>query len=87
MAHGFGSGLSFFYRNVDDLLDSGKIGRVILAVRQDRHVGKVQSDHFFLLLQQHHHHQQQQGGGNFHSATLNTHHQVQLTSFLIRSIE
>ena len=31
MAHGFGSGLSFFYRNVDDLLDSGKIGRVILV--------------------------------------------------------
>ena len=31
IAHGFGSGLSFFYRNVDDLLDSGKIGRVILV--------------------------------------------------------
>ena len=31
MAHGFGSGLSFFYRNVDHLLDSGKVGRVILV--------------------------------------------------------
>mmetsp|Transcript_2560 Transcript_2560/g.5477 ORF Transcript_2560/g.5477 Transcript_2560/m.5477 type:complete len:409 (-) Transcript_2560:20-1246(-) len=29
LAHGFGSGLSFFYRNIDDLLNSGKISRVI----------------------------------------------------------
>ncbi|KAL7515870.1 hypothetical protein ACHAWX_000943 [Stephanocyclus meneghinianus] len=29
LAHGFGSGLGFFYRNIDDLLNSGKIGRVI----------------------------------------------------------
>ena len=29
LAHGFGSGLGFFYRNVDDLLHSGKVGRVI----------------------------------------------------------
>jgi cardiolipin-specific phospholipase len=29
MAHGFGSGLGFFYRNIDDLLNSGKVGRVI----------------------------------------------------------
>ena len=29
LAHGFGSGLGFFYRNIDDLLHSGKVGRVI----------------------------------------------------------
>ncbi|KAL7547276.1 hypothetical protein ACHAWF_010595 [Thalassiosira exigua] len=29
LAHGFGSGLSFFYRNIDHLLNSGKISRVI----------------------------------------------------------
>jgi len=29
LAHGFGSGLSFFYRNVDDLLNSGKVSRVV----------------------------------------------------------
>ncbi len=31
MAHGFGSGLSFFYRNIDDILNSGKVKRVILV--------------------------------------------------------
>jgi len=31
MAHGFGSGLSFFYRNIDHLLNSGKVKRVILV--------------------------------------------------------
>lgn len=29
LAHGFGSGSAFFYRNIDDLLNSGKISRVI----------------------------------------------------------
>jgi cardiolipin-specific phospholipase len=29
LTHGFGSGLGFFYRNIDDLLNSGKIGRLI----------------------------------------------------------
>ncbi|KAL7541345.1 hypothetical protein ACHAXR_010830 [Thalassiosira sp. AJA248-18] len=29
LAHGFGSGLSFFYRNIDDLLNSGKVSRVV----------------------------------------------------------
>jgi cardiolipin-specific phospholipase len=29
LTHGFGSGLGFFYRNIDDLLHSGKVGRVI----------------------------------------------------------
>ena len=29
LAHGFGSGLSFFYRNIDDLLNSGRVSRVI----------------------------------------------------------
>jgi cardiolipin-specific phospholipase len=29
LAHGFGSGLGFFYRNIDPLLHSGKISRVI----------------------------------------------------------
>ena len=29
LAHGFGSGLGFYYRNIDDLLNSGKVGRVI----------------------------------------------------------
>jgi len=31
MTHGFGSGLGFFFRNVDPLLQSGKIGRLILV--------------------------------------------------------
>lgn len=29
LSHGFGSGLGFFYRNIADLLASGKVGRVI----------------------------------------------------------
>ena len=29
LAHGFGSGSAFFYRNIDDLLNSGKISRII----------------------------------------------------------
>lgn len=29
LAHGFGSGLGFFYRNIDDLLQSGQVGRVV----------------------------------------------------------
>lgn len=29
LTHGFGSGLSFFYRNIDYLLNSGKVSRVI----------------------------------------------------------
>jgi cardiolipin-specific phospholipase len=31
LLHGYGSGLGFFFRNIDPLIDSGKVGRVLLV--------------------------------------------------------
>src|SRR6056300_1687483 len=31
LLHGFGSGLGFFFRNIDPLLQSGTVGRVLLV--------------------------------------------------------
>ncbi|CAB9507122.1 Cardiolipin-specific deacylase [Seminavis robusta] len=31
LLHGYGSGLGFFFRNIDPLLDSGRVGRVLLV--------------------------------------------------------